>query len=113
MDALAAAIAALLLFSLFVQMACGATYSVVPFVNRKAVGSVFGIVGAGGNAGAVAAGFLFRSPELTTQAALFWLSLAVLVSAGVAFSVRFSQEDESRAEADLVGKPVSQIATAE
>ena len=41
-------------------MSEGATFSVVPFINRKALGSVAGIVGAGGNAGAVAAGFLFK-----------------------------------------------------
>ncbi len=31
-----------------------------PFVNRKALGGVAGIVGAGGNVGAVAAGFLIE-----------------------------------------------------
>ena len=60
MPVLALAIPALIVFSLCVQMSEGATYSVVPFINRKALGSVAGIVGAGGNAGAVAAGFLFR-----------------------------------------------------
>ena len=33
----------------------GATYSIVPFINKKALGSVAGIVGAGGNMGAVCA----------------------------------------------------------
>ncbi len=54
------AIPAMIVFSLFVQMSEGATYSIVPFINKKALGSVAGIVGAGGNMGAVAAGFLFR-----------------------------------------------------
>jgi NNP family nitrate/nitrite transporter-like MFS transporter len=63
--ALPAAIATLILFSLFVQMSEGATYSAVPFINKKALGAVAGIVGAGGNAGAVAAGFLFKNPALT------------------------------------------------
>ena len=45
------------------KMAEGATYAVVPFVNKKALGSVAGIVGAGGNAGAVAAGFLFKGSD--------------------------------------------------
>ncbi len=97
MSSVGLAIFALLVFSLFVQMACGATYSVVPFVNKKAAGTVFGVVGAGGNAGAVAAGFLFRSPTLSTQAALFWLGLAVLVSAGLAFTIRFSEREQSEA----------------
>ena len=61
MGILPAAIAAMLVFSLFVQMSEGATFSVVPFVSKRAQGAVAGIVGAGGNAGAVAAGFLFPS----------------------------------------------------
>ena len=47
MDILPAAIAAMLVFSLFVQMAEGATFSVVPFINQKALGAVAGIVGCG------------------------------------------------------------------
>lgn len=54
-------LAVLILFSLSVQMAEGATFTVVPFVNRKAMGSVAGIVGAGGNVGAVCAGLLMKS----------------------------------------------------
>ena len=53
------AIGTMIVFSLFTQMSEGATYSVVPFINKKALGSVAGIVGAGGNFGAVSAGFLF------------------------------------------------------
>ncbi len=41
------AVGAMIIFSLFVQMTEGATFSVVPFINRKALGSVAGIVGAG------------------------------------------------------------------
>ncbi|RKR06605.1 NNP family nitrate/nitrite transporter-like MFS transporter [Kushneria sinocarnis] len=61
MQVLTLAIGSMVIFSLFVQMAEGATFGVVPFINRKALGAVAGIVGAGGNAGAVAAGFLFRA----------------------------------------------------
>lgn len=51
----------LLVVGLFVKMSNGAVYSIVPFINRRALGSVAGIVGAGGNVGAVLAGFLFQS----------------------------------------------------
>src|SRR6185437_4034838 len=54
----AMAVAAMLAFGLFMHMACGATYALMPFVDRKALGGVAGIIGAGGNVGAVAAGFL-------------------------------------------------------
>ena len=40
-------------FSIFVQMAEGLTYGIVPYVSRPALGGVAGMVGAGGNLGAV------------------------------------------------------------
>ncbi len=51
----------LVAFSLTVQMAEGATFSVVPFINKKAIGSISGIVGAGGNVGAFLAAILLKS----------------------------------------------------
>jgi MFS transporter, NNP family, nitrate/nitrite transporter len=50
----------MMLSGLFIKMSNGATYVVVPFVNRKALGAVAGIVGAGGNVGCV---FRFVNPE--------------------------------------------------
>ena len=94
MSALAAAIPALIVFSLFVQMSEGATYSVVPFINRRALGSVAGIVGAGGNAGAVAAGFLFRG-SIPWPTAFFVLGALVTASAFLAFAVRFNAAVET------------------
>ncbi len=91
------AVGAMIVFSLFVQMSEGATFSVVPFINRKALGSVAGIVGAGGNAGAVAFGFLFRSESLTYTDALMIVGVVVLIASALVFVVRFSPETE-RAE---------------
>ena len=65
---LPAAIGFMLLSGLFIKMSNGATYAVVPFVNRRALGAVAGIVGAGGNVGAVLAGFLFKTNSLTLVA---------------------------------------------
>lgn len=92
MQTLALAIGIMLVFSLFTQMAEGATFGVVPFINKKALGAVAGIVGAGGNAGAVAAGFLFRSESLSYQQGLFYLGLAVLLASFCALLVRFSPQ---------------------
>lgn len=97
---LALAIPALVVFSLFVQMSEGATFSVVPFINRKALGSVAGIVGAGGNAGAVAAGFLFRG-AVPWPTAFLVLGALVTVTAFLAFAVRFSTETETEARTAL------------
>ena len=97
MDILPIAIGSMVVFSLFVQMSEGATYSVVPFINKKALGSVAGIVGAGGNIGAVAAGFLFRSPDLTWPEGLFILGCIVVCVSFLAFTVVFSPEAEAEA----------------
>lgn len=97
MGALALAIPTLILFSLFVQMSEGATFSVVPFINRRALGSVAGIVGAGGNAGAVAAGFLFKTDAITWPTALFILGALVTCCSFLAFAVNFSEVAETEA----------------
>ena len=96
-DTLILAIPTLMIFAMFVQMASGATFSVVPFVNRKALGSVTGIVGAGGNAGAVAWGFLFKTEAITWSTAFFMLGAIVTVCSFLSFSVTFSREAESQA----------------
>ncbi|RMG36975.1 MAG: MFS transporter [Planctomycetota bacterium] len=86
MGVLWAAVVVLLGFSLFVQMSEGATFAVVPFVDRRALGTVSGIVGAGGNAGAVAAGFLFRG-DLSWPTALFVLGMLVTAASFLALTV--------------------------
>ena len=56
------ALAVVICFSLFVQMAEGTSYSIVPFMNREQLAVVSALVGAGGNLGAVIAGFCFYRP---------------------------------------------------
>ncbi|REK09053.1 MAG: MFS transporter [Planctomycetota bacterium] len=92
---LALAIPALVIFSLFVQMSEGATFAIVPFVNRRALGSVSGIVGAGGNAGAVAVGFLFKAQGLSWPTAFLVIGAAVLSISFLSFAVRFSEGAEA------------------
>ena len=53
------ALALLVGFSLFVQMAEGTSYGMVPFMNREHLAVVSALVGAGGNLGAVIAGYFF------------------------------------------------------
>lgn len=60
MNQLGAAIPVLILFSIGVQMAEGTSYGIVPYVVPDATGAVSGIVGAGGNFGAVMWGLIFR-----------------------------------------------------
>ena len=107
MRVLALAIPVMILFSLFVQMSEGATYSIVPFINKKALGAVAGIVGAGGNMGAVAAGFLFRSESLSYPQALLILGGLVTVMSFVTLAVSFKPEVE-RAVAREVAEAVAE-----
>ncbi len=94
MNVLFLAIPTLILFSLFTQMSEGATYSVVPFINKKALGAVAGVVGAGGNAGAVAAGFLFKG-AIDWPTAFLILGAVVTVTAFLTFLIKFSDEQEA------------------
>lgn len=93
MDTAQMALITMLLFGLATHMACGATYSLTPFINRSAMGGVAGIIGAGGNAGAVAAGFLMKGTATTAQG-LFILGVVVTFSAAGALGVRFTREQK-------------------
>ena len=90
------AVVAMLCFGLFTHMACGATYALVPFIDRRALGGVAGIIGAGGNVGAVLAGFLFKGLG-DTQQTLSVLGVLVAVSALCAIAVRFSTDKSDEA----------------
>lgn len=98
METVAVAIVAMVTFGLFTHMACGATYALVPFIDRKALGGVAGIIGAGGNVGAVAAGFLMKDVGDGPRT-LAILGVLVTVSAVCALAVRFSSEHKTREQA--------------
>lgn len=69
----------LALFSVFVQLAEGGTYAIVPQLARAALGVVSGLVGAGGNVGAVLAEFCFFSREdARTDEGFVWMGYAVI-----------------------------------
>lgn len=97
-DGVLLAVVAMLVFGLFTHMACGATYALVPFIDRNALGGVAGIIGAGGNVGAVAAGFLLKGLG-DTQHTLSVLGVLVALSAVCAIAVRFSSEHKAREQA--------------
>jgi NNP family nitrate/nitrite transporter-like MFS transporter len=82
-------------FALFTHMACGATYALVPFIDREALGGVAGIIGAGGNVGAVAAGFLLKG-MLDIQTCLMVLGGLVVIAASSVMLIRFSVEHKEK-----------------
>ncbi|GLJ13683.1 hypothetical protein SUGI_0218120 [Cryptomeria japonica] len=58
-NSLSLSITVMLIFSIFVQAACGLTFGIVPFVSRRSLGIVSGMTGGGGNLGAMVTQLLF------------------------------------------------------
>lgn len=75
---LAGAIVVMVFFSLFVQSAEGSTYGIVPYVDPPSTGAIAGIVGAGGNCGAVGFGMGFR--QLDYEKAFIIMGCTILGS---------------------------------
>jgi NNP family nitrate/nitrite transporter-like MFS transporter len=105
---LLAAVPLLVVFSLFVQMSNGANFAVVPFVNPRALGAVSGMVGAGGNVGAIAAGLLFTTSALDWHTSLLMLGAAVTAVAFSSFAV--SQVSAATADLTLGGSEMPELA---
>jgi len=99
---LSGAIAMLVVFGLFVHISCGATYGIVPFVDKRSIGSVAGLIGAGGNAGAVASGFLFKGAVSTWPHSMTFLAGFVALSGCCALLLRFAPEAEAETPQPLV-----------
>jgi NNP family nitrate/nitrite transporter-like MFS transporter len=76
---LAGAICVMVVFSVFVQAAEGSSYGIVPYIDPPATGSISGIVGAGGNTGAVCFGLGFR--QLDYKDAFIIMGSTILGSA--------------------------------
>ena len=102
----------MMLTGLFIKMSNGATYAVVPFVNRKALGAVAGIVGAGGNLGSVLAGFLFKGSMPWTQALLV-LGVTICAISLLSVVVRFSEAEEHHAEREIAERLSGRLVPAE
>ncbi len=77
----AQAIGLMFVFALFLKMANGGTFGIVPFVNAKNMGLVSGIVGAGGNLGGVLFGFVFKSSALSYALAFQYIGYGIVAVA--------------------------------
>mmetsp|Transcript_30890 Transcript_30890/g.55997 ORF Transcript_30890/g.55997 Transcript_30890/m.55997 type:complete len:514 (-) Transcript_30890:311-1852(-) len=75
---LGGAIVCMVFFSVFVQAAEGSTFGIVPYVDPPSTGSISGIVGAGGNTGAVLFGLGFR--QLSYKNAFLLMGFVILGS---------------------------------
>lgn len=88
------AILFMLIFALFLKMANGAVYGIVPFVNEQNTGLVSGIVGAGGNLGGMVFGFLFRSEAISYNEAFSYIGVTALLIAVIVSITRFRKKDD-------------------
>merc|ERR550537_636634 len=77
------ALMALVCFSLFVQMAEGTSYGIVPFMKKEQLAMVSALVGAGGNAGAVFAGFAFYKQNWDDTLTPFKLHAGFVISMAI------------------------------
>ena len=99
-----AAVSMMLVFGLFTHLACGSLYALVPFIDRKVLGGVCGIIGAGGNIGGVAAGLLLR---FTGQPAFCFMVLGITAivcacgAAAIRFSVKHKQDEQALYDAAI------------
>jgi len=84
---------------LFLKMANGSTYGIVPFINKDAIGTVSGIVGAGGNLGAMLVGFLFKSESLSYADAFHYIGIGVAIIGLLVFVTRFRSKQTTELEA--------------
>jgi MFS transporter, NNP family, nitrate/nitrite transporter len=98
------AIVSMLSFALFLKMANGATYGIVPFINEKNVGLVSGIVGAGGNLGGMMFGFLFKSSTITYVEAFSYIGYIVIGVSFVVLLTRFIKKPATETSTATAGK---------
>jgi NNP family nitrate/nitrite transporter-like MFS transporter len=92
------AIVSMLSFALFLKMANGATYGIVPFINEKNVGMVSGIVGAGGNLGGMLFGFLFKSSTISYVQAFTYIGMIIIGVSLIILVTRFTTAAPSEEE---------------
>lgn len=87
---LTATIGLLVAYSFFTIYATGSCYAITPFISRRALGVVSGLIGAGGNAGAgLWQGVYFTRGHWSLSDGLFYLSVTQMAGSFALFLMYF------------------------
>jgi len=90
-DTIFVSIIIVLIFSIFVQMAEGLHFGIVPYVSRPALGIVSGMVGAGGNLGSVIALNWFFTDSMRSDEAIIQMGIAIIGFTLLLWGVHFPE----------------------
>ncbi|OIV93722.1 hypothetical protein TanjilG_16573 [Lupinus angustifolius] len=89
---LSVSIVVMIIFSVFVQAACGLTFGVVPFVSRRSLGVISGMVGGGGNVGAVLTQLIFfKGSTFRKEKGITLMGVMIIICTLPLFSIYFPQ----------------------
>jgi NNP family nitrate/nitrite transporter-like MFS transporter len=77
-------------WSIFVPMACGASFGVAPFITRRGLGVATGLIGSGGNAGAaVTQAIFFTATAMTLAEGFLWMGVMILAVTALVVFIKF------------------------
>ncbi|KAL3636364.1 hypothetical protein CASFOL_020911 [Castilleja foliolosa] len=89
---LSVSVAVMIVFSVFVQAACGLTFGVVPFVSRRSLGIISGMTGGGGSVGAVLTQVIFfRGSRYSTETGITLMGVMIICCTLVIALIYFPQ----------------------
>jgi len=89
-DSLSLTIIFMVAFSISVQAAEGASFGIVPFITRRALGVANGYIGAGGNAGStILMALFFTSSSIETYDGIFYMGIVVICCTTLVIPIHF------------------------